>query len=635
MKEKYWADDYPAKRLTAEDAINRIKPGQRIFIGSACGAPQHLVRRLFYSARRFPGLEIVRLFCMESVPLALVADESSDNLMSLKSFYSGSAENGQIAKMERFLTPINLSEVPLLFKSRKLPLDVALIQVSPPDDFGWMSLGISVDITLPAALNADLVIAQVNHNMPRVLGNSFIHVDHVHVIVEHDEVLLSVAAQPESKALNVMAATVASLIEDGATLQVDPGLGPQVTLKALSGKSNLGIHTQYFTDSLMHLVAKGVINNSKKGFNEDKMVAASAIGTSALYDFLDNNPSLEFNPANYVNDPAIICRHHKMVSINRATAMDLTGQIAVDASPYTHFAGVTSMPNFMRGSVMAPHGKAIILLPATSHDEQTTHIVPLLDSTTVVVPRADVHHVVTEYGAVNLFGKSVQERALALISIAHPSFRDRLTCKAREMGLLGPGRGLKKALHAVYPMEIEETLNIGGEAVTIRPVKAVDNRRIQEHFYKLDKNDIISRFFQKRKSFHRDEIEGLSLVNYTSDLTLVAVAGEFGFGKVIGVGGYLIESEIHRAEVHFTVSKEFQGMGLGGIMLRKLADAALKNSIPEIVAYTASSNRRMIRLFQGLPYKIATTVADGVLTLSCKFEDTHTEGKPDGTDQAT
>ena len=209
---------------------------------------------------------------------------------------------------------------------------------------------------------------------------------------------------------------------------------------------------------------------------------------------------------------------------------------------------------------------------------------------------------------------------MAMISIAHPEFRDQLIHKAREMGLLGPDRSFKKALHAVYPMGIEETLKIGGESVTLRPVKPVDGRRIQEHFYTLDKIDVASRFFQKRKSFHRDEIEGLSLVNYTSDLTLVAVVGEFGFGKVVGVGGYLIEGKGNRAEVHFTVSKEFQGMGLGGIMLKKLADAALKNGISGIVAYTSFENRRMTRLFKGLPYKVNTAAEEGMLALSCKFD---------------
>ncbi len=621
MGAKYWADDYVVKRHTAKQAINRIKPGQRIFIGSSCGAPQHLVRALFYAARRLSGLEIVRLFSMESAPLALVANESRDNIMNLRSFYTGSAKFGSISKMERFLTPVNLSEVPLLFKTRRLPLDVALIQVSPPDDFGWMSLGISVDITHPAALSADMVIAQVNSNMPKVMGNSFIHVNQVHVIVEHDEILLTSADLKETQALNAIAGTVSNLVEDGSTLQIDPGMGHHAILKAFSNKKNLGIHTQYLTDSILNLIAKGVITNRKKGFNEHKLVASSAVGSRDLYDFLDDNPFIDFYPADYVNDPAIIRRHHKMVSINMASTMDLTGQMAADALPQTHFTGVSGMSEFMLGAVQAEKGKAIVLLPSISEDELTSNIVPLLGNTSVVVPRANVRHVVTEYGVVNLFGKSNQERAMAMISIAHPKFRDMLLNKARNMSLLGTQRLLKKAAHAIYPPEIEETIEIDGKPVTIRPVKPVDDRRMQEHFYALDKTDVVSRFFQKRKSFSRNEIEGLSLVDYISDLTLVAVTGEFGFGKVIGVGGYLLEAGGESAEVHFTVSREFQGKGLGGIMLKKLADAAAKNGIPKIVAYTAYENRRMIRLFQGLAYNVKTTDDGGMLLLSCQFDE--------------
>lgn len=621
MSAKYWADDYVVKRHTAKEAIDRIKPGQRIFIGSSCGAPQHLVRTLFYAARRLSGLEIVRLFSMENAPLALVAHQSHENLMNLRSFYTGSAKTRGISKMERYLTPINLSEVPRLFKTRRLPLDVALIQVSPPDDFGWMSMGISVDITHPAALSADLVVAQVNSNMPKVLGNSFIHVNQVHVIVEHDEMLLTSAELQETDVLNVIAGMVSNLVKDGSTLQIDPGLGRHATLKALSEKNDLGIHTQYLTDPILHLVSKGVITNREKGYNEHKLVASAAVGSRNLYDFVDNNPFIEFHPSNYVNDPAIICRHNKMVSINMATTMDLSGQVAADALPHTHFSGITGMPEFMMGAVQADEGRAIVLLPSTSVDGKKSAIVPRLENTAVVVPRANVRHVVTEYGVVNLFGKSNQERAMAMISIAHPGYRDMLLHEARKMGLLGAERCLKKAVHAIYPPGIEETLEIGGQMVTIRPVKPVDDRRMQEHFYTLKKSDVISRFFQKRKSFSRSEIEGLSMVDYISDLTLVAVVGEHGFGKVVGVGGYLLEKEENRVEVHFTVSTEFQGKGLGGILLKKLADAALKNGIFEIVAYTSYENRRMIRLFQGLPYAVKTADDGGMLILSCKFDE--------------
>jgi acyl-CoA hydrolase/N-acetylglutamate synthase-like GNAT family acetyltransferase len=516
---------------------------------------------------------------------------------------------------------LNLSAVPKLFKSRQLPIHVALIQVSPPDDFGWLSLGVSVDITMAAALSADLVIAQVNSMMPRVLGRSFIHVNDVDVIVEHDEALLTIGQPPESKSTNILAQHIARLVDDGSTIQIGLGTTPQAVLLALSDKKDLGIHTQYLTDDLMHLVAKGVITNRKKGFNEGKLVASSAIGSPMLYEFLHDNPGIEFHPSDYVNDPAIISRHNKMVSMNVAMTIDLTGQVAADALPINHFCGVTGMLDFIRGAAQAENGKSIIMLTATSRDGKKSRIVPRLNDTAVVVPRGDVYYVVTEYGAVNLFGKSLQERAVAMISIAHPNFRDPLFREAQKMGVLSAERILTEAIHGVYPVKLEETQQINGELVTIRPAKPVDERRIQEHFYNLEKKDIISRFFHEKKSFVRDEVEGVSQIDYKNNLTIVAVVGEFGFGRVVGIGEYLLDPAKNMAEVAFSISKDFQGKGLGKILMKKLGMAARENGIAGLFAYTAPYNQAMIKLFNTVNYKINTNFENDMLMLSCRFDE--------------
>jgi acyl-CoA hydrolase len=270
----YWADKYVENQRSAHVAMQLIKAGQRVFIGSSCGEPQYLVRALSEAAARLTDLEIVRLLALESTPLSLIASKTKDQALNIRSFYLGSAKPKSLARNIRFITPLNLSAIPKLFKSRRLPIHVALIQVSPPDDFGWLSLGVSVDITMAAALSADLVIAQVNSMMPRVLGRSFIHVNDVDVIVEHDEALLTIGQPPESKSTNIIAQHIARLVDDGSTIQIGLGTTPQAVLLALSDKKDLGIHTQYLTDDLMHLVAKGVITNRKKGFNEGKLVAS-------------------------------------------------------------------------------------------------------------------------------------------------------------------------------------------------------------------------------------------------------------------------------------------------------------------------------------------------------------------------
>jgi len=454
-----------------------------------------------------------------------------------------------------------------------------------------------------------------------VLGHSFIHVNDVDAIVEYEEDLLTIDELPELDAANHIGRLIARLIDDGSTIQISPGTTPQATLLALSHKNDLGIHTQYVTTDIMRLVSMGVITNRKKGFNEGKLVASCAIGSKNLYEFLDDNPAIEFYPSDYVNDPRIISQHHKMVSMNVPMAMDLTGQVAADALFYNHFSGITGMLDFIRGTSRSEGGKSILMLTSTSVDGKKSRIVPMLNDTAIVVPRGDVQYVVTEYGAVNLFGKSLQERAMAMISIAHPDFREELFFEARKMGLLGAERTLSESMQGIYPIKLEETREIGGELITIRPAKPVDERRIQEHFYAQDKDDIYSRFFQAKTRFVRDDVESMFQIDYVKNLTLLAVVGEFGFGKVVAVGEYLIDPAKNIAEIAFSVSKEWQGKGLGKIMMNKLSEAARENGISGLMAYTLPRNQGMIKLFKNLPYKTKTVYDGEVVELTCMFDE--------------
>ncbi len=621
----YWADNYVQKRCTAEDAIGHIRPGQRVFIGSSCGEPQHLVKTLAEATGWFTDLEIVRLMSLESAPLSLIADRTRGQRLNIRSFYMGSAKSSRLAQKSRFLTPLNLSAVPRLFKSRRLPIHVALIQATPPDDFGWMSLGVSVDITLSAAYSADLVIVQVNPEMPRVLGRSFIHVDDVHLVVEKREPILTLPPIPESAAAETIARLISRLIEDGSTVQISPGTPPRATLMALSGKKDLGIHTQFLTDEIMQLFARGVITNRRKGVNNRKMVASSAIGSPALYQFINDNPAIEFHPSDYVNDPSVIAAHHKMVSLSVAMAMDLTGQVAADALEFNNYSDVTGMLDFIRGAFQAEGGRSIIMLPATAAGGKKSRITPMLGDTAVVVPRADVHYVASEFGVVNLFGKSLQERAMAMISIAHPGFRDELLRQAKQLSLIGAQRELKGSLHGVYPLRLEETFEMDGETVTVRPAKPVDERRIQEHFYTLDKNDILSRFFHEKTSFIYEEVGEVFQVDYITNLTILAVVGEFGFGKVVGIGEYLLDPSCNLAEVAFSISRPWQGKGLGKRLMRKLFEGARDNGIAGFTAYTAPGNQGMIHLFNSLSLNVVTTMEAGMMALSCRFDDLRRE----------
>lgn len=618
----HWADRYIESRRTAAEAIELIRPGRRVFIGSSCGEPQHLVRALSEASGSLKDIEVTRLFHLESSPLSLIAERSGDQALNIRSFYSGSARAAEIARNQRFITPINLSAVPRLFKSRLLPVHVALIQVSPPDDFGWMSLGVSVDVTLAAAESADLVIAQVNPRMPRVLGRSFIHVNDVHVFVEHEEPLVSIGETPEFEAAKGIARMIATrLVEDGSTIAIGLGATSEAVLLALSDKNDLGVHAQYLAAETMRLYSRGVITNRKKGFHDGKIVASSAIGNAAFYELLDDNPAIEFHPSDYVNHPSNIARNNRMVAMSVAMTVDLTGQVAADALTFNQFSGVTGVLDFIRGASLSPGGKSILMLPSTGAHGKKSRIVPLLTDTVVVVPRSDVQHVVTEYGAVNLFGKSLQERALGLISIAHPDFRDELFFEAKKMGLLGAERSLHDSLHGVYPVHLEEVVEVDGERVTIRPAKPVDERRIQEHFYGLDKDDVIARFFHNKVRFEKTEMEEVSQVDYVHDLTLIAMTGEFGFGQVVAIGEYLLDEDSSYAEIAFSISRRFQRRGLGKILLRKLESAAREHGVGGFYAFTSAQNQGMIRLFTSLPYKVTTAFEGDMVTLRCSFSE--------------
>ncbi len=598
-----------------------IRPGQRVFIGSASGEPQALVQALSSAAIRISGLEIVRLMSRETTSLSEIADKTRDHSLNIRTIYLGSADTEGIARYMRFITPINMSEVPGLFLSRKLPIHVALVQVSPPDDFGWMSLGVSVDVTLAAAQSADLVIAQVNPKMPRTMGQSFIHVNNVDVLVEHEEPILSINLRDQSDGAESIGKHIARFVDDGSTLQIGLDAASQATVKALAEKNDLGFHSQYVTDDVMHLYASGVITNRRKGLNEGKLVASCAIGSHNLYEFLHDNPAVDFRPSDYVNDPFIIAQHNRMISLNVAHTIDLTGQTAAEASHHTFFAGVSGIPDFVRGAKRSKGGKSILMLYATSQDGTRSNIVPVLSGPSVVVPRGDVHYVVTEYGAVNLFGKSLQERVLALIGIAHPDHREQLFDAAKESRLIGRERRLGEATRGVYPIHLEETVVRDGEEITVRPSKPVDERRIQEHYYNLDKKDVQLRFFHDKISFDRSDVETRSQIDYIKDLTLVAVVGEFGFGKVVGVGEYLLLVDSNIAEVAFSISKGYQGKGLGKLFIRKLARAARDNGISGLVAYTSPQNKGMIALFKTLPYKVKTSFDGDSLMLKCRFDE--------------
>jgi acyl-CoA hydrolase/GNAT superfamily N-acetyltransferase len=620
MRDKSLQEKFKSKLRTANEAVRMIRSGQRVFIGSSCGEPQHLVNALLDNAKSFTDVEIVRLLSLEGSLMSLIADEYRGHTFHVRSIYQGSDQTKNLRANKRFITPLTLCAVPDLFKKKMLPLHFALIQVSPPDDNGWMSLGISVDVTLTAARSASVVIAQVNSMMPRIPGHSFIHIDDVSVIVEHEEKLLNVFNLPSYESASEIADITANLVDDRATIQLGLAELSQPIAKALAQKNDLGVHTEILTDDLMELVSQGVVTNRYKTLNEGKLIASGAIGSQELYRSLHDNVVIEFRPSDYVNNPTIIAQNNKMIAINFAGTMDLSGQVYADALPHNHFSGVTGMFDFVLGASMSTGGKSIIVIPAKSIDGKISRIIPKADGGSVVIPKGYVSYVVSEFGMVNLLGKNIEERAMAMISLAHPDFRDELFHKAQEAGWIDRDRTLNESLFGVYPARMEETRVYEGQRVIFRPAKPGDDRLIQEHFYSMDGKDVQTRFFFTRRSFYREDMETMSQVDYIKNLTIVAVTGEIGFEQIIGLGMYALEhGEV--AEIAFSTSKEWQGKGIAGIILHKLAVAARENGILSLVASVLSTNTKMIKLFKKLPYKIKTKIEDGTMILSCNLDE--------------
>ncbi|MBP2656608.1 MAG: Butanoate coenzyme A-transferase [Firmicutes bacterium] len=428
-----WREIYQEKIVSAKQALAQVKSDDRVVIGHACGEPTVLVNALVDRAAELSNVEIVHMVAMGAAKYAQPGMEKSFHHNAL--FVGGSTRKAVEEKRADF-TPCFFSEIPGLFKNNILPVDVTLLQVTTPDEQGFCSYGISADYTQPAAECAKIVIAQVNNCVPHT-GGAKIHLDAIHFIVEQDEPLIELNPPKIGDIEKAIGENVAGLIEDGATLQLGIGAIPDAVLLFLTGKKDLGIHSEMFSDGVVALAEAGVITNRKKTINPGKFMATFLMGTKKLYDFANNNPDVEIQSVDYINDPYIIGQHEKMVSINSALQVDLMGQVNAEMIGCRQFSGVGGQVDFIRGASRSLNGKSIIALPATAAGGKISRITCELDKgAAVTTSRNDVHYVVTEYGVVELRGKNLRERAQALIAISHPDFRDRLTAEAIEKGLM-------------------------------------------------------------------------------------------------------------------------------------------------------------------------------------------------------
>ncbi len=580
------------RTTSANTAVNAIKPGQRVFVGTACATPLSLIKAL---EERRPTPPDVELFYFLTSGI-VAPGEVYESRFRHRAFFVGTDVVPLVKSGVAEYVPISLVQIPELISNGRIKADVALIQVSPPDADGMVSLGVSVDIVMAILKTAGTIIAEVNPNMPRTCGDTRIPLDRIAHIVPVDTPITEYRHPSADDVAEQIASYVAEIIEDGATLQVDLGRIPNEALKYLTARKDLGIHSNVITDAVLDLVRQGTITGSRKSLHPGKIVTSFAIGTRALYDFLDNNPDVEFHPIEYVARPSVVMQNHKMVSLTQGFAVDLTGQVCADQFEGSFYGGVSTIPDFHRGAVRAAGGKSIVCIRSTTEDGKQSRIrFQLLPGEGVALARYDVHYVVSEFGIAYLFGKTIQERALALIEIAHPDFREKLLADAKAANLVKP----EQKLPSQRPYMVEEEraiLTRDGRSLRVRPARASDAMGLKDLFHKLSSNDVYTRFFRRMTSLSYLDAQRLCNVDFEQDVAFVAVEGPRDHEVIVGTGAYFLNQTTNFAEVAYMIAPEWQSKGVGSALQTRLREFAVSRRVKGFIAEVLRTNTKMLSL---------------------------------------
>ena len=593
-----WQHEYASKIVDAQEAVPKIKRGSRVFIGTGCGEPQHLIRAMVEDQQ----LQDIMIYQMLSSTLSqFVDDESFTRRFSLKLFFISQSMRKAAFEGKIDYIPSYLSQIPRLFASHRIGLDVALVQVSPPDKFGYCSLGVSVDITRSAVEHSLVVIAQVNPRMPRTWGDSFVHVDEIDWLVPHEEPL--VEALPTIKDNEVsrrIGHYVAQLVDDGATLQIGFGHLPYAILQYLDGKKDLGIHTQLITDGLLPLFEKNVITNKKKTLLPGRVVTSLCMGSEKIYRYVDNNPAFYFRSSEFVNDPTVIARNDNLISISSALEVDLTGQVCSDSMGYLFYSGIGDQVDFLRGSSMSRGGFSIIALPSTAQNGKISRIVPhLSEGAGVATTRGDVNFVITEYGIAELQGKGIYQRVMELAQIAHPKFREELIEVAKKRHYIFSDQLPPSTEDLLFLEGYKYTLKLeNGKILEFRPLLPSDEFAYRNFFYSLQEKTIYMRYFYKMRTFSHAVVQKQwSSVDYHKNMSILGLVQKGGHKEIMAIGSYA-KDNVDRAEVAFVVREDFQSKGVASFLLEILEKIAKENHYNGFCATVLRENSSMIHVFK-------------------------------------
>lgn len=603
---------YLEKFARMDTIFKCVRPGARIFIGTGCGEPQFLVQSLIKYVddhpKAFFDAELIQVVALGVAPYT---DNRFKANFRCNAFFIGGSIRSVVNRGLADYTPIFLSEAPKLIEEGKLPVDIALIQTSPYDAHGYMSLGISVDIVKAAVEKAKVVIAQVNKHMPRVHGDGFIHISKVDYLVNYDEPILEYKNNLDGDEVQSIGQHIAKLVNDGDTIQVGYGKLPNSILPYLGEKKHLGIHTELLSDGLVELIKNGTVDNSEKTLNRGKSIASFCMGKLSTYDFIHDNTMVELKTIDYTNNPLLIAQHKNMTAINSALEIDLTGQATAESIGTMFYSGIGGQSDFMRGAMLAPGGKTILAIRSTAKNGKVSRIVPLLQKGTgVTLNRGDVHYVVTEYGIAYLHGKNIRERAMALISIAHPKFRSWLVKEAKRYCLIYEDQIINTGRSGNYPVELEtyRTTSKGMELL-LRPVKISDEALLKDFFYSLSEQSMSLRFVSTQRDMPHKRLQKFTVIDYTSELEILAILRHSNREVVVGVGWWYLNNDTQTAEIAFAVDDEHQNQGIGTILLNYLCELGKQQGLTAFLAEVLVNNSVMIHVFNKAGFTIDYTEA--------------------------
>ncbi len=616
---------HPEKFAPKNAVFSHIHPGNRIFIGTGCGEPQHLVHELIEYVQSHPkaffDTELLQVWTLGVAPYG---DAKFKDIFRHNSFFIGNNTRDAVNRGIADYTPIFLSQVPGLFQRRMVPIDVALIQTSLPDDHGFMSLGISVDIVKAAVESATLVIAQVNAEMPRIHGDTFLNIRDIDFVLPHDEPLLEFAAVVADEIAERIGKYVSRIVQDGDTIQVGYGSIPNAILKHLSDKQHLGVHTELLTDGIVELMKQGVIDNSRKDLNRGKTVAAFSMGRRETYRYLHDNPAIEFRQVNYTNNPTVLARQRCMTAINSALEIDLTGQATAESIGEVFYSGIGGQADFMRGAILSPGGKTILAIQSTAENGEISRVVPFVrEGAGVTLGRGDIHYVVTEYGIAYLHGKNVRERAMDLIAISHPNFRPQLIEEAKRRNLIYKDQAYVTGTGGEYPEHLEARRTTRtGQNLFLRPVRINDEQLLKDFFYHLTTDSMYRRFISTRTDMPHERLQKFIAIDYSREMVILATVQEDGKDVVAGMGQYLIDEKAHTAEVAFVVRDVYQGKGIGAALLAYLTFLAKKQGLLGFTAAVLQENKAMLHLFESMGFVVEKRLDAGMYELVMSFRET-------------